>query len=250
MNLTLAAFYGDKPESFAALIRWCQAAVSAKLPGAFRPYDVRQVHATIVGLEGTQTSGQVHHEHYTACGQDPRPMDLRGLVEMVRSTELLPIRARIGGFRRDSGYPFESLGAHPYLRTFAIQPSNLVVAMGWPEAASEFPDSLDRLRRECVRFGILHKYHRTAECKDNDLFFVLGKVDPTATDRANCDATSEAIRLQFSGNQPVHIEVSATNLALIAYVDNELPLATSVPISLESAVSRIKEIEALYKEAS
>jgi hypothetical protein len=250
MNLTLAAFYGDKPESFVALIRWCQAAVSAKLPGAFRPYDVRQVHATIVGLEGTRTSGQVHHEHYNACGRDPRPMDLRGLVEMVRRTELLPIRARIGGFRREDEYPFESLGAHPYLRTFAIQPSSIVVAMGWPEAAGEFPNSLDLLRRECVRFGILHKYHRTAECKDNDLFFVLGKVDLTATNRAKCDATSEAVRGRFSGIQPVHIEVNATNLSLIAYSDNELPLATSVPISLESAVSRIKEIETLYKEVT
>ena len=79
---------------------------------------------------------------------------------------------------------------------------------------------------------------------------MLGKVDLTATSRTNCDAASEAVREQFSGIQPVHIEVNATNLSLIAYSDNELPLATSVPISLESAVSRIKEIERLYKEVT
>lgn len=180
MNLTLAAYYGEKPEHFAEFICWCQTSVAKQIPRAFRPYELSQVHATIVGLEGIRNDGEIINANYNKLGQ-PRRMDLKGLLDFLNNTPLLPFRVRIGGFRISDKYSFKSRGQHPYLRSFAVQSSNIVVAMGWPEKEGEFPNTLDNLRRNFNEYNIIHKYHKIDEGFDNDLFFVLGKVDPVAT---------------------------------------------------------------------
>jgi len=247
MNLTLAAHYGQKPRAFAELIRWCQASVSTLLPGTFRPYEVDQVHATIVGLEAKRQNGELLNENYRKRGESRR-MSLAGLLDLLSRTRRLPFRIRIGGFRPGDAYAFSSFGLHPYVRSFAIQPSNIVVAMGWPEASGRFPDTLDGLRREFNRCNIVHKYHKTEQDIDNDFFFVLGKLESGAETDADRVWISETIRAQLAGIEPVYVDVAWTDLSLVAYLDDELPMATSVRIPLAEAGPRIAEIAALYEE--
>jgi hypothetical protein len=252
MNLTLAASYGRKPGNFGEFIRWCQAQVAVRIPEGFRPYELTQVHATIVGLDGVRTRGDVVNHSFSRYCKDPRikdrRMNLEGLVDYIAATSLFPFEVRIGGFRRGGEYPFKSHGEHPYFRSFAIQKSNLVVAMSWPESEKGFPDTLDHLRRDFNVFNIRHKYHKTDKDVDNDLFFVLGKVDPGAVTNLTREAVSEAIRAQIAGIAPIYITVGCENLSFVAYVSDELPLATSVVFSLEDAQKDISAIKELYRE--
>jgi hypothetical protein len=248
MNLTLAAHYGVKPRQFANFIRWCQASVATLIPRAFRPYEVGQVHATIVGLEAHRKNGELLSDNYRKLGESRR-VNLADLLELLSRTRRLPFRVRIGGFRLGDTYSFTSFGRHPYLRSFSIQPSNIVVAMGWPEARGQFPETLDGLRREFNRCNIVHKYHKTEQDIDNDFFFVLGKLESSAETNGSRGTVSETIRAQIACIEPVYVDVAWEDLSLVAYLDDELPMATSVRIPLAGANSRIAEIAALYEEA-
>jgi hypothetical protein len=229
MNLTLVAFYGEKPRPLAHFIEACQALIAAQLPQAFRPYELGQVHATIAGLEGLWQGESLLNANYLQRGER-RAMDIAGLVGFLRTTARLPFGVRIGGFRRERSYGFESFARHPYERSFELQASNAAVAIGWPVAGEAFPPALDELRRELNRFNVLHKYHVDAASIDNDLFFVLGKAAPQV-DRA---AISDALRVQVAGMEPALIDVGAQSLSLVAYADPELPSASSLRIPIAS----------------
>jgi hypothetical protein len=55
-QLTLVSLYGDKSKNFSAVITQWQQLDAQALGSAFTPYDIRQIHATIIGLERHQTS--------------------------------------------------------------------------------------------------------------------------------------------------------------------------------------------------
>src|SRR5689334_20479910 len=50
-QLALVAFYGPKPIRVAELIWACQEQIAERLGSVFEPYDIAQVHATIVSLQ-------------------------------------------------------------------------------------------------------------------------------------------------------------------------------------------------------
>lgn len=247
MNLTLAAYYERKPSQLAEFIEWCQTSIANRLSAVFQPYEIGQVHATLIGLEGKRRDGKIYHTNYAKLGSDKK-MDLEGLLDFLDRTSLLPLRVRIGGFRLSDRYPFTSLDRHPYWRSFSIQASNKVVAIGWSENEGKFPDTLDRLRRYCNRYHVLHKYHQTSQDIDNDLFFVLGTVKPNIVTKEICEAVSEEIRTKMAEIEPLYLDLDRENLSLVAYLDEKLPLATSVSISLKDAREDIEAIKRLYAE--
>jgi len=51
IQVTLVSLYGDKQSDLAGAISKCQELVAQAVGKAFRPYDLRQIHATLVGLE-------------------------------------------------------------------------------------------------------------------------------------------------------------------------------------------------------
>jgi hypothetical protein len=249
MNLTLAAYYGEKPEHLAELIRWCQTSVAKEVPRAFRPYELGQVHATIVGLEGMRKDAEVFNTNYDKLGQR-RSMNLKAALDFLNSTSLFPFRVRIGGFRIGDEYTFTSRGQHPYLRSFTVQSSNIVVAMGWPEKDGGFPNTLGDLRRDFNKYNIIHKYHKIDDAFDNDLFFVLGKVDPVAITDTERQVVSEIIRVQMAAIEPIYLDVTREVLSLVAYVNEELPPASSVQIPISKAVAETAQVIALYQGAT
>ena len=251
MNLTLVAFYGEKPRPLAQFIEACQALVAAQLPRAFRPYALGQVHATIAGLEGLRRGESLLNANYFERGEQ-RAMDISGLVAFLRTTGRLPFRVRIGGFRPERSYGFKSFARHPYERSFELQASNAAVAIGWPVDGQAFPPALDELRRELNQFNVLHKYHVDARSIDNDLFFVLGKAG-AQVDRA---AITDALRVQVADMDPTLIDVGRDSLSLVAYTDPELPTASSVSIPVAAmapdtdAAQLLERLEAARQRVS
>jgi len=243
------AFYGEKSDLLAAFVRWIQALVAEHVGEGFRPYEIGQVHATIVGLEGHRRNGEILNEQYWQHGQT-RPMDIAGLLDTLLQSGRLPFRVRIGGFQREHRYSFESFGRHPYLRSFEIQASTIVVAMGWPVNADEYSPTLDGLRRDLNRHNILHKYHRTSDAIDNDFYFVLGKLDSGASAAADLGAVADAIRARMANTDPLTLDVTTRDLSLVAYSDNELPLRTSVRFPIEMARSAVEELTSVFRSAT
>jgi hypothetical protein len=223
VKLTLVACYGDKSEPLRALVLDLQNFLGKQLGGSFRPYELEQVHATIIGLEGSpQSNGaQLINTNYVELRQERRTMDLTKALDIIQHSPLLPIRIRIGGFQRDVAYGMTSRGQHPYQRSFSFQ-GDSVVALGWPCLDGDFPPSLDQLRRSFNEANILHKYHALPTDVDNDLFFVLGHVEAARVSERRGEIEA-AVRDRLAGRDPVHVELDRTNLFVVAYTDPQLP---------------------------
>jgi hypothetical protein len=225
MQVTLVAQYGPKPAGLAAFLRHLQQNLSTSLGRAFQPYDIEQVHATIVGLEGCRAEGRIRGK------RSGLSIDLSGIVGFLSGDAFAPIQVRVGGYRAAAPYSFRSRGEHPYLRSFSIQGAT-AVAIGWPVEGAHSPDSLDRLRRSLERFGVSHKWHTTADDVDNDSFLVLGRLDRGGIDDRVLESTVEAIRADLATTSHAMIDIDRETLSFVGYIDSALPRETSQPYSL------------------
>jgi hypothetical protein len=245
-QVTLVSLYGAKQDEFSTLITQCQDTVKSVLGNAFLPYDVRQVHATIVGLERI---GSVNHNlnYWKHRGQQVE-MDFDGFLKFLRTSSQIPFEAQIGGFaNRD--YPFVSdpfekgRDNRPFDRMFSVQ-GDKVVVMGWPlrgqplktvpvtphEWAQErqlYPPVLDEIRHSAQKFGILHAYHKTRTAIDNDLFFRIGLLDTKAMSAGSTDILIQEMQEKLSALPPVITQVTQHDVFLAAYEDDKLPLAST-----------------------
>jgi hypothetical protein len=248
MDLTLLAHYGEKPPLVAGLVDRAQDTLSAALGDAFRPYALQQVHATIIGLEGTRIadSDRVVNMNYLQLRQQLKFIDLSKLTSLLQDRSLLPITARLAGYHDGASYPFTSRGQHPYLRSFSIQ-GEIAVAMGWPVDGDRYPFSLDRLRRALNEANVLHKYHASATDIDNDFFFVLGRVDRRGISETVLQSTQETMRSFLARETPLELNIGPEHLTIVAYTDPTIPEATSVLFSLEEVKQSPNDIIRLYR---
>jgi hypothetical protein len=158
-------------------------------------------------------------------------MDIRGFLELLRNTSLLPLDVRIGGFRA-SDRPFLSRGDAPYRRSFSIQ-GDKVVVVGWPYEpapagfSDAFPQTLFEIRRRAQGLGILHAYHRAESDRDNDLFFRIGLIDPGAVRDDVGRRLERQMRRQLSLDPPLVLGLGVDDLCVAAYEDQRLPLDTT-----------------------
>ena len=226
MNLTLVALYGPKPQALVDLFSAVQAEIRNQLGDAFTPYAMDQIHATLVGLEGTRTGEGVLNNNLVNTERTPRSMDLEGLFRFLFDTPLLPLTIRIGGFSQFAAYPFTSRGQHPYVRSFSLRREEAVV-IGWPAGEHNYPVSLDRLRRRCADYNVLHKYHQCAGDIDNDLFLVLGHLRRDCISSEEHTAVEYRVREMLSSRQPLDFTIDAQTLSVVAYEDRTLPTASS-----------------------
>lgn len=244
-QLTLVSLYGDKHRDFAALIAECQQLAVQVLGSAFSPYDMRQIHATIIGLQRRRASA-CNANFLKHRGKDVA-MDLPGFLATLRACEQIPFEVQLGGFaQRD--YPFTSRKAIPYERSFSVQGDKLVV-MGWPvcgeprpalpatPAATSrdtriYPRTLDLIRRTAQRYGILHAYHRLEADVDNDLFFRIGLVDPEAMTAPATLALEHRARQLLSTRPPLVIRIRIEDIYIAAYEDERLPCSSTRTWSL------------------
>jgi hypothetical protein len=226
LRLSLVAHYGPKPPAFAGLATKLQDEIGAGLGASFAPYDLEQVHATVVGLELERRGGALLDKNFLELRGEARPVDLNRVLELLRRTPLLPLVVQVGGFQSGAAYPFTSQGEHPHRRSLLFQ-GDRAVAMGWPVGAGSFPPALDALRRAFQEVGVLHKWHRRPEDVDNDFYFVLGTVLAPAVSSACSEAVAKSVRQLLASLGPLHLTVSLADLSFVGYEDVRLPLSST-----------------------
>jgi hypothetical protein len=226
-QLSLVALYGDKTSEFSGLLSSLQQLSADVIGTAFRPYVLKQVHATIVGLEGQAGSPLVN-----ACFKRFRgkrvQMDIPGFLHSLRESAELPFVVQIGGFA-DTDRPFLSRRAPPYQRSFSVQGDKTLI-IGWPqrsdpgEGPPEWPQTLDSIRRGAQGFGILHAYHRTEKDSDNDFFLRIGLIERNAVEDDAVRSLEERVRRHMSRQPPLALQIGLEDLFVVAYRDERLPL--------------------------
>jgi hypothetical protein len=238
MQVTLVAFYGEKPAELTQLIISLQNMLASALRSAFRPYQLEQVHETPVGLEGHRVDTTIQNLN-SGLRVDPS-----GLLSFVRSDH--SIRVRVGGYQHHKEYPFKSRGMHPYVRSFSVQ-RDIAVAMGWPVDDSGFPNSIDHLRwRFNSQLNVRHKWHKQAGDCDNDFFFVLGRVDRRQIDAFRLQRVVEKARLSLAGLDGVLATIGADTLQFVAYLDPQLPIETSCSFAVNDPALTAERLLVLY----
>lgn len=70
--LTLVSLYGDKVPEFAQLITECQSVVAEVLKEDFEPYEIAQVHATLIGLEEKKKAPLVNDNFSKSRGREEK----------------------------------------------------------------------------------------------------------------------------------------------------------------------------------
>ena len=232
MQATLVAYYGEKPEKLAEFIQKLQDKLKLVFHNHFYPYHVEQVHGTIIGMEGILKDGKILNKYFQDLREELRPMDLDGALKFIRSTSILPLHIRVGGFRKGKSYLFNSCGVHPYYRSFSIQ-GEIAVAIGWPVTKNgAYSTSLHRLRHQFQQYNILHKYLKERDDVDNDFYFVLGRVAPGILDTTLKHEAEDCLRSYSAGIKPFFIPIGYENLSLVCYTSDALPQETSLPFQV------------------
>ncbi len=233
MQLSLLTYYRKKPEPLRHLILSLQESLQKKLGDHFRPYQIEQVHATLLGLESFLESGHRYSHWYRKNIGAGQPIDFRGLLNRLQ-TSLPDMQIQIGGYeaRRDHG--FLSRGDHPYPRSFSFQLSTAVV-VGWPVTEREgkwsYSEQFYQLRHAFEQHYLCHKWHKDGY-RDNDCYLVLGKIDRAAIGEEVLAEVSREIRTELA-KTPVRIPFSREFLTIVVYENPELPLKTTRFFPLE-----------------
>lgn len=233
---TLVAYHGSKPKELKFLIEYVQKTVQQLLPpDVYEPYELEQVHGTLIGLEGVRLdSGEVVNRNFLELRNQAIRMDLDGAFEFLRSSPLLPMSIRLAGFSAREQYGFESRGRHPFERSFCIE-GNKAVLIGWPLRCMSEVDThiLDELRRSFEQFGILYRYFRTSEDFDNDFHVTLGLVEQTKLSDSAKRETERRIREVVGSLRAVILRLDFKSLSLVDYEDGSLPVSQtrSTPVS-------------------
>lgn len=226
MSVTFVSYYGVKPTDFSDFIRLYQTKVASYFGNRFHPYSVEQVHGTIVGLEGEYVDNEVINKNFKDIRGEKRPIKFKDLFAFFRSTNMLSIQVQIGGFNQYKSYGFSSNKKHPYHRSFSIL-GDIVLVMGWPVSISEYPNSLDNLRRRFQDFNVLHRYHKSPNDIDNDYYFVIGRIDRASEEHTFVQEVEESIRDSLSKIQPLVISIEKGQCSIVNYTDTRLPLITT-----------------------
>jgi hypothetical protein len=243
MQVTLVSHYGEKPEELSGLIHYCQRLLSRSLGNGFRPYQLEQVHGTIIGLEGHQVAGTIVNRNSADLGS-PTHVDPAALLSFLRN-DFPRIEVHIGGFVPWVDHGFVSRGEHPYSRSFSIQ-GKIAVAMGWPVRDKTFSKAIDDLRWDsCRRLGVRHKWHKHDKAEDNDFFFVLGRVE-ASLDQFKLRHAEHEVRTFLCGLEGVPVHISPDTLKIVAYVDEQLPPETSCALPLNDPGLNPARLVAFY----
>lgn len=231
-QLSLVALYGAKNSELGELIRECQQHVLAIPHIRFRPYELAQVHATIISLERlNETNYNLNFFKYRNL---KKPMDFDGLLQFIRGSNYFPFRIQLGGFA-DRDYSFTSREQRPFERSFQIS-QDKVVLMGWPLGGQlknqSYPNTLDEIRRALQKQNILHAYHQDNDDVDNDFYLRVGTVDPLSLTQETKRTLEAQIRTYLASYSPIILEITTSNVYIVSYTNNELPVGKTMTWSI------------------
>lgn len=110
--ISLVALYGAKPSHFSRFVARSRIRIVDLLGGSFQPYDIHQIHATIVTLQHVPGS-EYWNSNFYKFRHKKEPMDFAGLLHFLRYGSYFPFHVRIAGFK-PLERPFLSQGKAPY----------------------------------------------------------------------------------------------------------------------------------------
>ncbi|MGF1491548.1 MAG: hypothetical protein ACFBSC_03660 [Microcoleaceae cyanobacterium] len=224
-NVSLAAFYGEKPPEFAALILQVQQQLSTALSDSFQPNPIERVHATLIGCEGINTPQGILSRWFQTRRDEDRSINFSGFLDYVRRTPYFPLQVQLGGYRSETDYGFLSQGSHPFQRSFQFL-GNIAVLVGWPFKHQKIPLDLDNFRRDCQQFNLLHKYHARPESIDNDFYLNIGRLTQKV-DESQLESISQVVRELLLESKPICLEIGHQQINFVRYWDVSLPLETT-----------------------
>jgi len=248
-NVSLVAFYGDKPPKLNTLIKQLQTYLANhKLIGKqFIPYQLEQVHGTIIGCEGLKTKLGVINKWFYERRAETIPINFTSLIDYLQTQVDLPLTIRFGGYDHTRNYNFLSWQQHPYFRSFQLQPGanqTIPVIIGWSWANQGVSLEIDNLRRHLQKFNLLHKYHTAANALDNDFYMRLGTINSPLTSEVRQTMSTE-IRNLLVTQPAIDIPINLDNLAFAQYQDLLLTPATTKVIPVTQITA--SKLEQLYQ---
>lgn len=241
-NVSLVAFYGEKPNAFRVLIESLQQRLIELLSSKFESYPIEQIHATLIGCEGIITDKGIINKWFLEHRRETKYINLVDFLTYLRSGNGLPIKVRIGGYHLKTNYSFLSQNKHPFERSFQIL-DDTIVLRGWAFQSQQITLELNRFRSKCQDFNLLHKYHKQADSIDNDLYMRIGILQEPLIETKKEEVEQE-IRYKLSNVSPIELSLDLETLKLIGYQDLSPTLDTTKVISLKDAT--LRQIEALY----
>jgi hypothetical protein len=217
-QLTLVAWYGEKPQALVGLLKRCQDELRdliGRLDAgvSFQPYSLAQIHATVLGLERQASSG-FENRNFSQFRGSSKAMRLPPLFEYLAACPHLPLDVRFGGFA-EQDVSFLSRSARPYERSFSLQ-GDKAVLIGWPFGTEGYVRKLEAIRRQAETFHVLHRWHERPSDADNDAYLRLGTLSAEVPEDHR-DVVTSAMRRILSAAPPVSVRLAASDLAVVAY---------------------------------
>lgn len=244
MQLTIVSHYGKKSVELINSISILQNKLSECLGFAFKPYEMEQVHGTIIGLEGVLTAKGILNKWFKENRNEDKYIEPEHLLRFIKSDAIKEIKLKIGGYHFHKDYGFKSREQHPFLRSFSLQ-GEIAVAMGWPMENDKYVKTLYQLRKNFEQVGILHKWHKE-EYEDNDFFFVLGRINRKYANPVVLERTASQLRLILAEIDEC-ITIGKDTMSIVAYIDPQLPITTSRAFSFDDKFLTSKLINQLYQ---
>jgi hypothetical protein len=233
MPISLVSQYGSKPPGLKNLITELHNILFDHFGKAFIPYEIEQVHGTIIGMETLLIEGQLFSKWCVENESWHKPIDTELLRDFL-DKRIESFTIKIGGYKEDEEYGFRSRGQIPFERSFSIQ-SNRAVINGWPirkaGEVAHHSDSLLYLRNEFKAFNLCHKWNIDGY-QDNDFFLVLGKINQVDVNPERLQISGRYIRSYLSDHETC-FKIGPDSLSLVEYENPELPTGTTRILNLK-----------------
>ena len=179
-GISLVAYYRDKPANLILLIREIQQQLKQIYGKDFIPYDLAQIHGTIIGCEGLSTPRGIVNKWFYEHRNQVKYANFAGFLEYFANTQFFPLNIKFGGYQKDFDYQFLSRGKHPSDRSFQLRKSNsnqlIPIIIGWSSTQQKITTDVHQIRLDCQKYNFLHKYHQSSQDIDNDFFLVSALV--------------------------------------------------------------------------
>jgi hypothetical protein len=232
-QVTLISLYGQKTNDLERMINDCiRFTQNSLIKQIFIPYTTNQVHGTLIGMEKLFGFTENFNLNIWIETGKREVMEFTSLKKIIKNH--LPMKIRFGGFQK-SYNQFYSLGKKPYERSFQIQwKANKITLIGWPHKNGDFISTraLESLREDIsINCNIQYKYKF-----DNDFYMVLGEIKGheslTAPELKEMVFSSfnleEKIR-NYVANNFTEVEITPDQVFLSQYLDETLPLESTIP---------------------
>lgn len=282
-NITMAAFRrGTKPASLVRLLNDIIGEIKRLMKryrkAIFKPYDLYQIHATIIGMEAVVIDGKLYNHWFLENKKELRLINIQRFLDLIkRVSQRNPLfTIRFGCFEKacctcvgESSYgwncatsdsEFHSCDNSAYEGSFyAYSRGDVrdVILTGWPVKGPDelhvFPHFLYDFRLAAEDAGFLDKYHgnKYPHWKDDDCFIKLGIFRGKMT-YEQLRRVEERVRdyLYKYKRGPVTVDIRVKDVSILLYKDPSLGKGCMIEcVPLVEALDDPTRVRDLYRKA-